>query len=129
MKNFREIVSEILVRWGMGTRQAAILEIVREHEQRIAMQHSRSYDAGYIIGRNEMPKSYKKGFAEGSKETAKAFGGCLGCYGKGYSTVIVGYSDESAGTKWSEKDILYCKCDRGTQLKKIIGDRPFVSKR
>lgn len=34
---FRESVSKILVKWGMGTKQVAILEIVREHEALIAL--------------------------------------------------------------------------------------------
>lgn len=34
---FRESVSKILVKWGMGTKQVAILEIVREHESLIAL--------------------------------------------------------------------------------------------
>lgn len=35
--DFREAVSKILVKWGMGTRQVAILEIVREHERLLAV--------------------------------------------------------------------------------------------
>lgn len=46
----------------------------------------------------------------------KAYGGCELCYGKGYSTTSMQYSDESAGTKWDETEMVYCKCSRGLQL-------------
>lgn len=50
----------------------------------------------------------------------KAFGGCELCYGKGYSTTINQYSDESSGKKWPEQDMIFCICDRAKSLKKIL---------
>ena len=52
--------------------------------------------------------------------TAKAFGSCAHCYGKGYATVINQYSDESAGTKWSKEEMSFCICERGKQLEKLL---------
>lgn len=40
--------------------------------------------------------------------TAKAFGGCTFCYGKGYATI--------------GKDIRFCSCDRGKQLLSIFNE-------
>lgn len=52
------------------------------------------------------------------RETAKAYGGCVKCYGKGYSTYKEGYSAQ--GTHWTEDQMLYCGCSRGKQLKAIL---------
>jgi len=51
--------------------------------------------------------------------TAKAYGGCTDCYGKGYAT-----HDEYAsggGMKWHVGGpVKYCTCERGKQLKDHI---------
>lgn len=46
------------------------------------------------------------------EKTAKAFGGCRKCYGKGYSTQKIG----------GKVRINTCVCDRGIQLDQLIGD-------
>lgn len=51
-------------------------------------------------------------------QTKKAFGGCEDCYGKGYSTQLDGYSDESTGKRWTEESVMFCNCDRGKALEK-----------
>ncbi len=51
--------------------------------------------------------SYGEGEVEKSK---KAFGGCELCFGKGYNTQLIG----------KEIKMNTCKCDRGTQLDKVI---------
>lgn len=56
------------------------------------------------------------------KETAKAYGGCTTCYGKGYSTEQQG-SIGSAHHKIRGPELVYnpCKkCDRGTQIEKML---------
>lgn len=45
------------------------------------------------------------------EETKKAFGGCLKCYGKGYSTQIVEGDRHSIDT---------CSCDRGKQVDDLL---------
>lgn len=57
-------------------------------------------------------ESWRKGYQEGCDETAKAFGGCTNCYGKGYSTQI------------RDKKTMYdtCSCPRGKQVLTLIGD-------
>lgn len=49
---------------------------------------------------------------------AKAFGGCRNCYGKGYAS----YSTVHIGRHYFKKvdDPVFCKCDRGTQLKAMF---------
>lgn len=61
------------------------------------------------------------------RETQKAFGGCLICYGKGYYTYrqgIRGSSDFEMGVKGFQDPIIthvgYCKCDRGVQLETLV---------
>jgi hypothetical protein len=50
---------------------------------------------------------------ETEKKTAKAYGGCTNCYGKGYSTSVG--SIEASKTAFPMID--YCNCDRGKQLR------------
>lgn len=66
--------------------------------------------------------------ARARDETAKAYGGCTKCYGKGYATVIEyasGFDTDtdigSPGGKVSYRKppIRYCTCDRGKQLERI----------
>ena len=62
------------------------------------------------------------------KKFSKAFGGCLTCYGKGYSTELVGKTIAS-GDFIGQKDkvlskggvkIHFCSCNRGKQLEKLL---------
>ena len=60
------------------------------------------------------------------KQTEKAFGGCLNCYGKGYCTTLE-FANLSADffgdeTKVYElPEMRFCKCDRGKELQKRFG--------
>jgi len=59
------------------------------------------------------------------EETQKAFGGCMKCYGKGYSTQMVQeIGAEDFGNDGYVKDpemvINPCSCDRGKQIKDIL---------
>lgn len=58
------------------------------------------------------------------EDTAKAYGGCTKCYGKGYATQKEGYSGRiGKGGKregWVEDHMLFCDCDRGKQLKNLL---------
>jgi len=58
------------------------------------------------------------------KKTAKAFGGCTKCYGKGYSTVIqnvTAHADFIGDTTTvTELDRVHpCSCDRGKQIEEM----------
>lgn len=59
------------------------------------------------------------------EETAKAYGGCSDCRGKGYSTQKHQYTshkdfgDESTGT-WEGNPIIPCECERGEQIKEVM---------
>lgn len=59
------------------------------------------------------------------EKTEKAFGGCMTCYGKGYSTQMEWHSGigDFIGDPDVEKAVDYfkpCICDRGKQFEKII---------
>lgn len=63
-------------------------------------------------------KGYMDGHRDGYAEARKAFGDCVNCYGKGYSTTL-----EWAGSKRSNAKLplmRFCKCPRGVQLKEHI---------
>lgn len=58
-------------------------------------------------------------------ETEKAFGGCLKCYGKGYSTQLVqeeGYEDFGGEgyVKKPKVTINCCSCERGASLLALL---------
>jgi len=58
-------------------------------------------------------------------DIAKAFGGCMKCYGKGYSTQMlqeIGAEDfgNDGYVKDPEMVINPCSCDRGKQIKDIL---------
>jgi len=63
-------------------------------------------------------------------ETAKAYGGCTNCYGKGYATVNDRWHGHDTDTDigspgghvsgGNPNAMKYCKCDRGKQLKALI---------
>jgi hypothetical protein len=67
-------------------------------------------------------------YLKGISETAKAYGGCTKCYGKGYSTERVGKTRVMAdfvGDKTyvsAPEHIEYhpCTCERGKQFEKIL---------
>lgn len=50
----------------------------------------------------------------------KLFGGCEICYGKGYSTTINQYTEGDGSKKWTEDEMMFCKCSRGDQLRKYV---------
>lgn len=52
------------------------------------------------------------GYQRGCEETAKAYGGCELCYGKGYSTQLIRENDSVE----SKTIMNYCTCERGEQL-------------
>ena len=63
-------------------------------------------------------------------ETARAYGGCTNCYGKGYATAIGYMSGVDTGTdigspggylKHQNNVMRYCDCDRGKQLMGLTG--------
>lgn len=49
------------------------------------------------------------------QQTAKAYGGCTNCYGKGYATQSSRASGR--GISWDTSGIKFCECPRGQQLK------------
>jgi hypothetical protein len=54
-----------------------------------------------------------------TQETAKAYGGCTNCYGKGYATCSGKYYSRVGD--WKDKDdIKYCACERGRQLESLV---------
>ena len=68
---------------------------------------------------------YLLGYEQGIKETQKAFGGCLKCYGKGYGTQTLieeSYKDFGNEKTWRHKvpTMVFCKCSRGKQLEKLL---------
>lgn len=60
------------------------------------------------------------------KETEKAFGGCKKCYGKGYATYRHGtrtsadFIGDRSYTTPQETRMLFCVCERGKALEKLI---------
>lgn len=56
-----------------------------------------------------------------SEELEKAYGGCHICYGKGYATSKAAYVSPHHH-KWSRLEMVFCTCDRGKQLEKLIKD-------
>ena len=57
--------------------------------------------------------------------TAKAYGGCTKCYGKGYATVahnLRGSADFIGDPTylWKANPIKTCSCDRGKQIEEIL---------
>jgi len=65
-----------------------------------------------IEAENEVVFRFEKDLTHAHRTILTACGGCVSCYGKGYSTQKVGDIDT----------ITYCKCDRGNALEKAIVD-------
>lgn len=67
-----------------------------------------------------------KAYALGCQETAKAFGGCTSCYGKGYNSVKIGeHSRKDFGDEVTFSRDMFpyvpCKhCNRGKQFNKVL---------
>lgn len=62
---------------------------------------------------------------KGQAETAKAYGGCTKCYGKGYATVrdgIIGYEDFGGDGFKSPitTKMKFCTCGRGKGLSELV---------
>lgn len=65
------------------------------------------------------------------KKLIRAFGGCEKCYGKGYGTQTLNYrgrgeSDIGQGDVVVDEKaptMVFCDCERGKQLKKLIGEQ------
>lgn len=87
-------------------------------------QHSNNY--------KEALQNLTRIIGEERADEAKAFGGCRICYGKGYATYKTsagGYATDGdiGGPEGPFRQDLpvemrYCECDRGKQLKKLIGE-------
>lgn len=59
------------------------------------------------------------------EETARAYGGCEFCFGKGYATYRYGISgaEDFDGEGFQTpitNHMQYCSCDRGRQLKELV---------
>lgn len=93
--------------------------------------HSRTtYNEGFDDGAYQQLQAIKKQtkkqiqelIVEAQEETAKAYGGCTKCYGKGYATVRKGRSYRKSGIykTWEmNEEMNYCTCDRGRQLAQL----------
>ena len=64
MSEFRLKVAEILVKWSMGTRQAAIIEIVREHERLVLIESLNERIRVIAIFHSTLKELYGKEFAD-----------------------------------------------------------------
>lgn len=67
----------------------------------------------------EFKKQILELIVEARDETAKAYGGCTKCYGKGYATVRKGRSYRKNGIykTWEmNEEMNFCTCNRGKQL-------------
>jgi len=76
----------------------------------------------YAGARELAKKQILELIVEAREETAKAYGGCTICYGKGYATVRKGRSYRKNGIykTWEMNDEMnYCTCDRGKQLAQL----------
>jgi hypothetical protein len=76
---------------------------------------------------SEAKKQILELIVEAREETAKAYGGCTKCYGKGYATVRKGRSYRKNGIykTWEMNDEMdYCTCDRGKQLAALKSTQP-----
>lgn len=82
--------------------------------------------AAYEKGQDDAIKkyaslNYEEGRTAAAKETAKAYGGCTKCYGKGYATWRHGETSRGK-TSNMRTDIKYCTCERGQQLETLTND-------
>lgn len=55
------------------------------------------------------------------EQTAKAYGGCTNCYGKGYSTYKGEY--KARDMRWQDERMKFCDCERGKQLERLLEQR------
>lgn len=70
-------------------------------------------------------KAYTAAFNAGVEETAKAYGGCTKCYGKGYATTLIFAegAEDFGGDGMPRRQlppIRPCSCDRGKQLDRLL---------
>ena len=82
---------------------------------------------------DSMAKDIKDSMLEAQKQTEKAFGGCVLCFGKGFFTYRYGYSygadfegDKRALTTLKTR-INPCTCDRGKQLRELLKDTDLLT--
>jgi hypothetical protein len=70
---------------------------------------------------NELKPAIMALISQKIRDTAKAYGGCTKCYGKGYATYKGEY--KARGVRWDDEAIRYCDCPRGNQLEAIVGQK------
>lgn len=91
------------------------------------MLRLRKMQTAHNMGRKEF-RSLLDAIEHEVDETAKAYGGCTNCYGKGYATVIdfmrgvdtdtdIGGTGESV--HYRNSPMRYCTCPRGVQLQEL----------
>lgn len=85
-------------------------KISKSQERRLAIQKP-ALPQKFSLTAEEFETQIRMSFDRGLKEGIKACGGCMICYGKGYSTQL-----KEKGT--DNFRVLLCKCDRAEQLKK-----------
>jgi hypothetical protein len=92
--------------------QRTIEEIVEEIDKQIVCDE---------LTHNSLRRLIKTALETERRQTAKAYGGCTDCYGKGYSTQQVGEVRGGGMTFDVPKKVInFCKCDRGAQLKELF---------
>lgn len=68
-------------------------------------------------------------FEEAFQDVVNSFGGCLICYGKGWSSylestrVVSPGNGEKDSISHSKAKIKYCNCSRGKQLQELFEDK------
>lgn len=99
-------------------KQTSIEELFEEYEKWVAEDCTTSLggriDSLYIEKNKRMPEIIKEITTKIEEQTAKAYGGCKSCFGKGYTTNI----DKWTGREYEKETPYYlpCSCNRGEQI-------------
>lgn len=79
------------------------------------------------IALHDLDELITRAFTLGQETEREAFGGCLKCYGKGYSTQLVNEvgAEDFGGEGYEtgpQTRMNFCSCERGKQLRAVLQD-------
>lgn len=103
-----------------------------ELREQFRKQVAKWYENGDSLNKlvDELEKVAAAHTAKAVSDTAKAYGGCTNCYGKGYATVNDRWHGHDTDTDigspggyvsgGNANAMKFCKCERGKQLEKLL---------
>lgn len=87
----------------------------------VKITYTKAEDGGKFYTDEQIKALIETEATRREQQTAKAYGGCTMCYGKGYASYKAEY--RARGMRWDDpENMKFCSCDRGKQLELLVAE-------